>query len=78
MRLETAREAVHTKKSTPLETPRETVQARKSTPVKKNGENKKHKNGDPRRSPEVNNKKAKYTNFTNLTGSCEEVFLAIE
>ena len=48
MHLETAREAVHARKSTPSETPREIAQAGKSAPVEKNEENKKCKNGDRR------------------------------
>ena len=89
MHLETAREAFHAKMSTPSETPRETVQAGKSTLAEKSGENKGCKNGDSQGSPKVNNKKAKspdqrvprpppskYTNFIDLTSSCEEVFLA--
>ena len=74
-----------------VEAPRETVQAGKSTSAENNEENKKHKSGDRRRSPDANNKKAKspdqrvprpslskYTNFTDLTSSRDEVFLATE
>ena len=43
--LETARDAVHTGKSTPIEAPCETAQAGKSTSAEKNKENKKGKNG---------------------------------
>ena len=88
VRPETALEAVHASKSTPFKTPRETVQTGKSTPTEKSEES---KNGDCRRSPETNNNKAKspdqkvprphlskYTNFTDLIGSREEVFLATE
>ena len=91
MCLETAREAVHVGKPTPTETPHEAGQAGKSTPTEKSRENKKRKSGDHRQSLEVNNKKAKspdqkvprpppskYTNFTDLTRSREEVFLAIK
>ena len=89
MRLETAREAVHAGKSTSIETLRETAQVGKSTPTEKNGENKKRKSGDRRRSVDANNKKAKsqdqrvprpprskYNNFTSLNRSREDVFLA--
>ena len=91
MCLETAREAVHAEKPTSTKTPHETAQAGKFTPAEKNRENKKRKNEDRRQSLKANNKKAnspdqrvprpylsKYTNFTDLTGSREEVFLATE
>ena len=91
MRLEIAREVVHTGKYIPSETPGETTQVGKSTPAEKNGENKKRKSEDRRRSPDANNKKAKrpdqrfprpplskYNNFTDLTRSREDVFLATE
>ena len=82
---------VHAGKPTPTETPHETGQVGKSTPAEKSGKNKKHKSGNHRWSQEANNKKAKspdqrvprppsskYTNFTDLTGSREEVLLATE
>ena len=91
MCLETAREAVHARKPAPIETPCEITQAGKSTPAKKSRKNKKRKNGDRRWSLDVNNKKAKspdqriprpslskYTKFTDLIWSREEVFLATE
>ena len=91
MHLETAREAIHAKKPTPIDTLRATAQAGKSTPIEKSRENKKCKNGDRHQSLESNNKKAKssnqrvlkpslskYTTFTDLTGSIKEVILATE
>ena len=85
------REAVNTRKPAPKETPPETAPTRKSTLTEKGKENKKHKNEDHRRSLEANNKKAKsldqrvprplpskYTKFTDLPRSREEVFLATE
>ena len=91
MCLEIAREAVCAGKPAPTETSFETAQTRKPTPTEKSRKNKKHKNGDRRRSPEANNKKAKspdqrvlipppskYTNFTYLTRLREKVFLATE
>ena len=75
-----------------LETAREAVQVGKSTPSEKNnGNNKKRKNGDHRPSPDKMTKKAKapdmrilqpppskYTNYTDLIASRENVFLAAE
>ena len=59
MHLETAGEIVHASKSTSSETQRETAWAGKSTPAEKSEASKKCKNGDRRRSPAANNKKAK-------------------
>ena len=73
-----------------LETAREAVQAGKCTPSEKNNDNsKKQKNRNCRPSPEKTNKKAKapdmkvlrpppgkFTNYTNLVSSQEDVFLA--
>ena len=75
-----------------LEAVREAVQAGKSTPSEKNNDNgKKRKNEDRRPSSEKTNKKAKapdmrvlrpppgkFTNFTNLVSSWEDVFMATE
>ena len=80
----------HASKIMCLETTREVVQARKSTPFEKNSDNnKKQKNGDRRLSLENTNKKAKapdmkvprpplgkFINYTNLISSREDVFLA--
>ena len=46
MRLETAKEAIHTGRSTLVEAPRETAPIGKSTFTKKNEDNKKRKGGD--------------------------------
>ena len=46
MHMETAREAIHARKSILIEAPRELAQAGKFAPTKKNGENKKRKSGD--------------------------------
>ena len=91
MCLETAREVVHVGRSTPIEAPHEIVLVGKSTSTEKNEDNKKRKGEDHRRSPDAHQKKAKssdqrvsrpllskYNNFTNLTRSCEDVFLATE
>ena len=91
MRLEIAREAVNAGRFVPVEAPREGAQARKSATVERNEDNKKHKNGDRQQSPDVSKKKvkspnqrvprtppSKYNNFTDLTKSVEDVFLAIE
>ena len=48
MRLETAREAVHADKSTPIEIPREVAPTGKFESAEKNGDNKKRKSGDHR------------------------------
>ena len=75
-----------------LETARKAVKAGKSTPSeKKNDNNKKQKNRDHRLSPDKTNKKAKapnlrvlrpppdkFTNYTDLVVSLEDVFLATE
>ena len=75
-----------------LETTREAVQVGKSTPSEKNKDNsKKWKNRDRRPSLDKTTKKAKapdlrvsqppinkYTNYTNLVASREDVFLAAE
>ena len=72
-----------------LETAREAIQAGKSTPAEKNNYNgKKLKNGDRHPSPNKVNKKSKapdlrvmqpppskFTNYTDLVSSCEEVFM---
>ena len=79
-------------KITRLETAREAIQAGKSTVAKKSGDNgKKQKNGDRHPSPEKANKKSKapdlrvprpppskFTNYTNLVSSREDVFMAAE
>ena len=91
MRLETTREAVHTRRLTLVEALHEIAPAGKSKSIEKNGDNKKRKGGDCRRSPDAHQKKAKsldqrfsrphpskYNNFTNLTRSHEDVFLATE
>ena len=91
MHLETAREVVHSERSTLVETPCETAPAGKSTSTEKNGDNKKRKGGERRRSPDAHQKNAKsldqrvlrpysnkYNNFTDLTRSREDVFLAAE
>ena len=56
--LETAREVVHTGKSTSVEAPHKTTQAGKSTSAKKNGENKKRNSRDRRRSLDANKAKS--------------------
>ena len=91
MRLETAREAIHAGRSTLVEAPHEIAPVGKSTSTEKNGDNKKGKSGDRRRSPDAHQKKAKilnqrvprphpskYNNFTDLTRSREDIFLATE
>ena len=75
-----------------LETTHEAVQVGKPTPCKKNNDNdKKRKNGDRHPSLEKTNKKAKtpnmkvlwhypgkFTNYTDLVSSREDVFMAAE
>ena len=75
-----------------LETAREVAQASKSTPSEKNNDNSnKQKNGDRRPSLDKTNKKAKtpdrrvlrpplgkFTNYTDLVASWEDIFLATE
>ena len=75
-----------------LETTREAVQIGKSTPSEKNNDNsKKQKNGDHRSYLKKTNKKAKapnlrvswppsnkFTNYTDLVSSREELFMAAE
>ena len=75
-----------------LETAREVVQVGKSTPSERNNDNrKKQKNKDCSPSSDKTNKKAKaldlkvprpspskFTNYTNLVASREDVFLAAE
>ena len=91
MHLETAREAVHTRRLTPVEASHEIALAGKSTSTEKNRDNKKQKSGDRRRSLDAHQKKAKspdqrvprpllskYNNFTDLTRSHVDVFLAME
>ena len=91
MRLETAREVVLAERSTSAEASREIAPARKTQSAENNGYNKKRKNRDRRRSPDAYQKKAKcsdqrvtrpppskYNNFTDLTRSREDVFLATE
>ena len=91
MRLETAREVVHTGRSTPVEAPHEATPTGKFLSTEKNGDSKKHKSGDCRQSSNAHQKKtkshdqriprpplSKYNNFTNLTRSLEDVFLATE
>ena len=91
MCFKTARETVHAGKFVLSKTPRKAPQAGKPAPAKKSEESKKHKNVDRQRSPETNNKKtespnqmvprpplSRYTNFTELTSSREELFLATE
>ena len=91
MHLEIAREAVHAGRSTPVEVLHETAPTRKFVSTEKNGDSKKCKSGDHRRSPDAHQKKAKspdqrvprpppskYNNFTDLTRSREDVFLATE
>ena len=78
-------------RSTSEEAPHETTPSGKSTSIEKNGDKKKRKGGDHRRSPDTHQKKAKspdqrvsrplpskYNNFINLTRSREDVFLAME
>ena len=91
MRLETALEGINAMRSVPAEAPREWAQVGKSATTEKNEDNKKRKSGYHRRSPDMDKKKAKspdqrvprpplskYNNFTDLTRSREDVFLAIE
>ena len=91
MHLETARKAVLAGRLTPVEVSQEIAPTRKSQSADKGGDNKKSKNGNRRRSPDAHQKKAKsldqrvtrppsskYNNFTDLTRSREEVFLATE
>ena len=75
-----------------LETAREAIQARKLAPAEKSGDNgKKQKNRDRHPSPEKTNKKSKvpdlrvprpppskFTNYTDLVSSREDVFMAAE
>ena len=75
-----------------LETAREAIQAGKSAPAKKSNDNgKKWKNGDCHPSPDKANKKSKapdlrvqrpppnkFTNYTDLVSSREDVFMAAE
>ena len=89
MCLETARETIHAGRSVLIEAPCEDTQAGKSMTAEKNEDNKKHKSVDCRRSLDASKKKAKsldqrvlrpllskYNNFTDLTKSREDVFLA--
>ena len=91
MRLETAREAVQAGRLTATEAQCEVALSGKSESAEKNGDNKKWKSRDRRRSPDTNQKKAKspdqwvtrptpskYNSFTDLTRSREDVFLATE
>ena len=91
MRLETAWEAIFAGRSVLTKAPLEDARAEKSTTAEKNEDNKKRKSGDRQRSPDVHKKKAKspdqrvmrpplskYNNFTDLTRSREDVFLATE
>ena len=90
MRLETAREVVLVWRSTPVKASQEIAPTRKTQFSENNRDNKKRKNGDCRRSPDAHQKKAKspdqsfirspprkYNNFSDLTRSREDVFLAI-
>ena len=75
-----------------LETTRKAIQAGKSTAAKKGNDNgKKRKNGDRHPSPKKANKKSKapdlrvsratpskFTNYTYLVSSREDVFMAVE
>ena len=91
MRRETTREVVHAGRSTPIEAPHEITPAGKFMSTEKNGDSKKCKSGDHRRSLDAYQKEAKsldqrvprpppskYNNFTGLTMSHEDVFLATE
>ena len=57
MHLETTREAVYARRSTSVEALYEIMPAGKSTSIEKNGDNKKRKGGDHRRSPDAYQKK---------------------
>ena len=59
MRLETAREVVHARRSTLVEVPHEIAPTRKFMSVEKNGDSKKCKGRDHRRSLDAHLKKAK-------------------
>ena len=59
MHLETAREVVHAGRSTPVEVRREIAPTGKSESLEKNGDNKKCKSRDHRRSPNAHQKKDK-------------------
>ena len=59
MRLENAKEVVQAGRSTLAGAPREVAPVGKFESVEKNGDNKKHKSGDRRRSPDAHQKKAK-------------------
>ena len=59
MHLETAREVVLIERSTPAEASHEIAPTRKFQSTQKDGDNKKHKNGDHRRSLDAHQKKAK-------------------
>ena len=75
-----------------IEIAREAIQARKSNPMEKSNNNgKKRKNGDRHPSPEKSNKKSKapdlrvlrpppskFTNYTDLVSSREDVFITAE
>ena len=75
-----------------LETAREAIQEGKTAPAKKNNDNgKKQKNGDHHPSPDKTNKKpnaldqrvprpppSKFTNYTNLVLSREDIFMVSE
>ena len=75
-----------------LETAREAIQAGKSAPTEKNNDNgKKWKNRDRHPSPDKTNKKlktpdlrvprlppSKFTNYTDLVSSLEDVFMVAE
>ena len=91
MRLETAQEVVLTGRFISAEAQREDAQEGKSVTTEKKKDNKKRKSGDHRRFLDAHKKKAKspdqrvprpspskYNNFTNLTRSREDVFLATE
>ena len=82
----------HVDKIMCLETTREAIQAGKSAPVEKNNDNgKKRKSGNRHPSPNKTNKKpkapdlrvprpppSKFTNYTDLVSSREDIFLAAE
>ena len=91
MCLETTSEAIHAERSTSIEAPHRAAPTGKFVSTEKNEENKKRKGRDHRRSPDAHQKKAKnpdqkvsipppskYNNFTDLTRSREDVFLATE